>query len=421
MCGLVGMAGAIAVKHEDMFKDLLRLDVLRGPHSTGIASVSANGDVMLTKRALLPDDLLQLQGSKNQFLAKNHVLIGHNRYATKGAVNTTNAHPFEMNTIVGAHNGTVQQYNLPDFKDFAVDSENVFHSIEKIGIKETVSKLDGAFALSFYDKEEENLHLVRNKERPLHYVFTEEDNVLIWASEAWMLHVASSRNGVKLKDVMELPVGVLITADPFGKVNEYKTEELTLLKKPIGKTTTPATTGWHGTRGLPNKTTLPFDKRFKVGDKVVFSIDTTSKIGASSVHVVGLREKDNWYVSFYLNFPRDQVMLELMHEDDEAMFSGIITGFRSSGGCSPKDMVFVEPTSVKKLSSVKPVPIYTSNGYTISKAVFDNKSLTDACCTWCGDPLDFKDKPYYIGKNGGRLSFVCESCEQQAGVKEFIN
>ena len=49
MCGLVGMAGDILQKHEEMFKEMLIYDSIRGFHSTGVAFIGGGGNNSLIK------------------------------------------------------------------------------------------------------------------------------------------------------------------------------------------------------------------------------------------------------------------------------------------------------------------------------------------------------------------------------------
>src|SRR3546814_3056993 len=97
------------------------------------------------------------------------MLFGHNRAATKGAVNQENAHPFNHGDIVGCHNGTLYNVtNLDDHKDFKVDSENIFYDMSRNGAKATIAKLQGAFALCWYDESNRTVNLVRNSQRPMY-------------------------------------------------------------------------------------------------------------------------------------------------------------------------------------------------------------------------------------------------------------
>ena len=212
MCGLVGMAGNITVKHEKAFKELLVIDAIRGPHSTGVASVSHLGHTEVVKHTLLPHDFFQWQPF-TKLMARNHnVLIGHNRWATKGVINKVNAHPFQIDKIMGVHNGTLKQQSLlPDSNSFDVDSENIFHSINKIGVAETTKKLNGAYALVWWDEEDQTLHFLRNKERDFAYTYAEDGGTVFWASEGWMLEGILGRLGIEHGPITESAVGMEYT------------------------------------------------------------------------------------------------------------------------------------------------------------------------------------------------------------------
>lgn len=206
MCGLVGMAGALTHDHRKMFKDMLVLDTIRGQHSTGVAAIKEDGKTGIFKRPLMPYDLFELKQYDRVVTHDVQCLIGHNRYATQGAINVTNAHPFEHGNIIGAHNGTLRgQHHLPDHKDFEVDSENLVHAINKIGMVDTLKVTHGAFALSVYDRESHTLQLVRNGERPLFYAFDKENKCMFWASEPFMIRIAARRNKVNVGKIHDIP------------------------------------------------------------------------------------------------------------------------------------------------------------------------------------------------------------------------
>lgn len=219
MCGLVGYAGENSVKLQNAFKFMLFVDQVRGIHSTGVATTNNNNNVVMFKKDVHSTDFLDMRKADNVISSfKHNAIIGHNRAATKGLVNTANAHPFSIKNITLAHNGTLRNQSLlPDYKEFEVDSENICHAIAEIGIEDTVKKLCGAFALTYFDSEDKTLNLVRNHERPLHYCYSLDGQgvpkTLLWASESWMMVVAAQRAGLTISKTEELPVAEMLTLD----------------------------------------------------------------------------------------------------------------------------------------------------------------------------------------------------------------
>lgn len=202
MCGLVGMAGNIGPKSEKAMKILLILDALRGTDSTGVACVTRNNEVRVAKQIGNPYELIDTPSWNRAMQGWHKVFIGHNRYATQGGVNKKNAHPFDFETLVGAHNGTLHNKGaLDDAAHFQVDSENLYHDIEVNDLKTTIAKIRGAWALTWWDKVDSTINFLRNKERPLFYVFNKEEDVIYWASELWMLEVALSRAEITYGDI----------------------------------------------------------------------------------------------------------------------------------------------------------------------------------------------------------------------------
>lgn len=206
MCGHVGIAGALAYKDEITMKRLLLLDVFRGPDSTGMASIRMSEEVKIAKISSHPLDLFEFPRFKEALNGlTSKVFLGHNRAATRGVINTYNTHPFVYGDIVGAHNGTLDHSSTSALEAaldqrFPVDSQAIISGIEKLGIDDTVSMLQGAWALVWYDKSVGTINFLRNKERPFWYCFNKECDKLYWASEWQMLEAASNLAG----DAMEL-------------------------------------------------------------------------------------------------------------------------------------------------------------------------------------------------------------------------
>lgn len=196
MCGLVGIAGNLGYKDEATMKRLLVLDYFRGVDSTGFASIREDGSVKIAKGTVNPIDLFDMGKFKDALAGyPSKVFMGHNRAATKGAVNNVNAHPFQFGDIVGAHNGTLDTSahqcleNLMHEKD-SLDSRLLIKSIDVYGIKEVIPKISGAWSLVWYDKSDDSINFLRNNERPMWYAFLDDFERLIWASEFPMIRAA---------------------------------------------------------------------------------------------------------------------------------------------------------------------------------------------------------------------------------------
>lgn len=189
MCGLVGTAGNLQHKDEALMKRLLMFDYFRGPDSTGIASIRSGDVVKIAKVASHPLTLFDMEKFKttNQGF-QSQVLIGHNRSATRGAVNDYNAHPYQVGHIVGAHNGTLDHrcYTALETKleaKFETDSLALFACIAKFGVDETIPLLEGAWSLVWWDMKQKTLNFLRNKERPMWFAWVGGFKQLMWASE----------------------------------------------------------------------------------------------------------------------------------------------------------------------------------------------------------------------------------------------
>lgn len=207
MCGLLGVAGAIGIKQETVFKQLLVVDSLRGTDSTGIATIGkANGNVKVAKQLGDPYNLFSDKRFDSAMGGVHKAIIGHNRWATSGGITRTSAHPFEFDTLVGAHNGTLNnKHDLLDHSQFKVDSENLFHQIEQDGLHNTMKIVRGAWTLVWWDKHMHTMNFLRNKERPLSLAVSKGGKGLYWASEGWMLAGVLGREGIEREDIWSLP------------------------------------------------------------------------------------------------------------------------------------------------------------------------------------------------------------------------
>lgn len=195
MCGIVLAGGNLTSSDIEIFNQLLYCDVFRGQHSTGVFCKRPNEEKVSYYKEALPSfafllkpEYKELSTGKTQYTVAPNWIVGHNRHATRGAVNSQNAHPFQHGNITLVHNGTlVDQSLLPEHSRFVVDSENICYSIDKIGAEETIQKLDGAFTLIWHDNSDDTLHIIRNDERPFHlarigqdWFGASEEDMLMW-------------------------------------------------------------------------------------------------------------------------------------------------------------------------------------------------------------------------------------------------
>jgi len=271
MCGLVGYVTSEPVKgaydKKKFFKQALFADTFRGDDSTGMCLVSADDTALVYKRALAGYDFV-LGNAYDSMLRRTSpkIAIGHNRAATKGAISNDTAHPFTWGNIVLAHNGTLTNHRqLKDGDKFVVDSEYIAYAFNKFGVEDTLAKIRGAFALTWYDRETKLFNVVRNSERTLYYAKNTEKNTLMYASEGQMLAWIAGRNDLPIDDNTFTPfeVGKHYTIDPATLEIESKEVEF------APKHYTPSQGGYQGrgsTAGsgtsTPPKTTNAQSKTF---------------------------------------------------------------------------------------------------------------------------------------------------------------
>lgn len=440
MCGLVGVAGGITYNLEKVFKNLLQLDTIRGPHSTGVAMVRTNGDNKTVKKLGTPWEGLFDSKDFEEYLKGGsfNVLLGHNRWATKGKINAKNAHPFDFDTLVGAHNGTLRSVrDLDNHEKFEVDSENIYHHMERNGVADTIKLLDGAFALTWYNKEESTINFIRNNERPLYYCLTEDRKAIIWASEDWMIEVACGMAGQKFGEIFSLPIGVHFTFDiPLGSPYQYKplekcrTRKLELRqnfqKAVVASTTSTATNNVFKSsessvgKSVPAAGFMEY-QRF-VGKSCDFYVD---------------RVATNNYNQKYLQCwacDNDLVSIRCYAGEGSELWMKMVNSanfFRAhvkSFSTSEKGYLIIDLRTVEELAEKEeeepteqaddtPPEMYVVyGGEVVSRVVYEQR--TEKCCSWCSSPVDETDANDLVWLD--KHTFVCGSCKEFSEVKQYL-
>lgn len=220
MCGLVGALGPIYAQEKRALENLLVMSSLRGVDSTGVLAVYADKGKWTYDISKRVGHVYNLLDSKKYDVLMSRtdkkVVLGHNRASTFGASTEANAHPFECEGLIGTHNGTLTHTSvraLEDHELYGTDSEALLNEIDKYGVKEAIGKVDGAWALVWWDMNLDQVNFLRNKERTLFYTLTEDKKNIFYASEPGFLHVALGRQGIKHKEVKLLPENTLFTWD----------------------------------------------------------------------------------------------------------------------------------------------------------------------------------------------------------------
>ncbi len=183
-----------------LLTDLLWIDSVRGDHSTGLI-YQTEGGVDWYKKAIPGWDFVQLQSVQSLLdkSSKMKYLIGHNRAATRGDVNSNNAHPFQFSHITGVHNGTLQQYAGLVKDNHNVDSQYLYDALSTEGWQSLVPRLQGSFNLLWHDNRDNTIHMCKNETRPYAFAKLKNSDILIGASEKPMLKWLVGKHGFEIE------------------------------------------------------------------------------------------------------------------------------------------------------------------------------------------------------------------------------
>ncbi len=168
------------------------MDQIRGKDSVGVISQQHNG-IQYEKSVIDPVSFLEHRRVV-PLLTGARALVGHNRAATRGGVSVNNAHPFQHGAITLVHNGTLRS-NAVTTPYFTVDSESIAYALSQADDPVTVlEKLDGAYALIWFDSRDNSWNVARNDERPLVFMTNTTGDTMWFSSEAGILYACTNED-----------------------------------------------------------------------------------------------------------------------------------------------------------------------------------------------------------------------------------
>lgn len=470
MCGLGGIAsGTLNTSDEDVFKNLLLFNTVRGKDSTGIAAIPRLDDrgEAMTLKWIGPaiDYLDHPEFNKTLRRGWQSVWLGHNRSATQGLISKRNAHPFHFDDIIGMHNGNIDHHSLKKLdhhSEFGTDSEAVIFNIGKHGPEKIIPQLEGAWAFVWYNTKKKTISLIRNERRPLVYVFSEDEKHLYFGSELDLLASALRRNRVRWKDKFNvLPEDTLMTwaipkqGDKFDKptriaLEGYKhvwpkaMQNVTSIMRPgnsngpaseVGPSSSAATAGGL-TRpfGVPRLTSQTGTSNSgPSGDKTGTSTPTTSKPKNREPLVditkdpgykpdpkgyfAGLVPYINRHVFRIYRHPHNNMWLVAMF--NSGMNDWILRWHRTPPHNLPFEQLDINANHVFKHKGKKKKKVIFYRGHGGVLLNRENFEYCMACgCVGCSRRPEWGNKVTFLS---AKHDFLCEYCALDKGLVESLN
>ncbi len=236
MCGIVGYVGPRPVQPL-LIGGLRRLEY-RGYDSAGMAILEEVGVEITRKAGRVADLESELEGR----ISNGTTGIGHTRWATHGAPNTTNAHPHAdcAGSVAVVHNGIIE--NWADLKADLIeaghlfrsetDTEVVAHLIEDRAdlpldeaVREAMRLAEGALALAVVRNDEPELIVGARRGSPLVIGLGDGENFLASDIPAFLEY---TRRMAVLDDdrIVAVRPGGITISDLSGTIVEPVTREI---------------------------------------------------------------------------------------------------------------------------------------------------------------------------------------------------
>jgi hypothetical protein len=400
-------------KDSQMFDQMLYADALRGIDSTGVFGVNKYGNLKMMKAAKTSADFLRTKSYMDfskEIYSSYRMVVGHNRASTRGATVDENAHPFIEDHICLVHNGTLHSHK--ELADTTVDSHAIAKAIARDGYKEVLPKINGAFALIWFDAKEKKLRIARNSQRPL-WVMQSKDIDII-ASEPEMLTWLHKRvYGTAGDEAKFFAIEKLYSWDLDDIETGLDTEDMPVKKAPLALPTLPqvkpvqvTAVGTGKISSLRGVDSNPYVG----GDRVVFEHVSNSIVG-NSVTFRGTDIEGGFRVTATTSLAN----LTVEQVDELIDGSDYLVG-EYLGYSKPKGELTLF------LNNVQPFHEYTTcNGHLVT---IDQIRNAGHCCDDCGtmiEPEEDDTRFWARVKNGEIKRMLCPTCvEKHPKLHELI-
>ena len=399
------------------------IDTLRGPHSTGLVYTDNDGSVEIYKKPIPGYDFVNMPkfASVLNDPEDHPFMIAHNRYATKGKVNTANAHPFQHKHITGVHNGSLWTWKpLSPEENFETDSEYIFHALANTDdVGEVIKKIDGAFALVWHDSRDNTMHICRNDEREFWLAHVKGKQTVLGASEKEMLELMFARNNLDIEELYLVNNGheLIFKLDDLHnpEVIERQMMEYWGGYNQAKKPTVPSAMG--GGRNTNNNGLYLLPSQGKIVQGIF--CDFVKYPGNTYYGYIEAITLDEEYKAIRINGITEQEV-KAMDMKDEFFESTVLSDAVLPNG---EEYFIMSKENLKWLTTnemyqgteddTKDLDTYTKSGRGICYAESEaSKMLANGCCT-CGDPiplLDFEELDWW---NGEPICLACKETQQE--------
>lgn len=454
MCGLLGLHTikkfGLFKTEVDEFKMMLHMTAFRGRDSTGIAGVDLDSevDVAIVKAVEAPHYLFNFEETDTFFtraVASYTTMIGHCRYATRGALNAQNAHPYKEGDIILAHNGVISNFDaLKDkekHKHIDVDSHLITALMNENSPIEVIERVEGAYVFMWFNQKDRTFNIARNYQRPL-YVGNNLDTTLLFASEEETLKWNAKRNKTPLKTIEMLQVNKIFswTAGSLEPtIQEFKPYTKVYPAYPSANNRNHSDSYYDSYRIPPkNFNVIPINKPVKdivIGESPIPELKINQEItftildeipNKTTTTIIGAKEEyPNITFKAFFNYKvEDTILIE----------SGFLRGTirqiakqDSRNGGEDKYTVYVKPEEFldeeEQDYNIDTLPFKNMNGenFNLSRALVEQ--LLDLPCAWCGikhgtQGTVIEDVLYDEREDALICSFCSETPLQDLALKE---